>query len=116
QHLIITSKMEYITTNKSRRELIHNGYRYQLERTTNEKTIWKCALHYKVRCPGRVHVVDGLVEVRSDHGHAPDIGMVKARQIVNEDLKDRAATTTEPPSRIVAEVIATTSQATKGSL
>lgn len=106
---------KFLATNKGRRELIHKGFRYQLERSTLLKDIYKCVNYYKTKCYGRAHVSGEEVLVTIDHNHAPDAQSVSVRETLT-DLKARAVTSQETPSLVVANVIANRTQVAKAGL
>lgn len=102
-------------TNKGKKELVHNGYRYQLEKATPEKSYYKCVKYYTSKCSSRVHLVGNDVQIKSAHSHGPDAQEIQARKVVN-NIKKKAVTTSENPSTIIANAIANVSQATKCAL
>ncbi|XP_060874428.1 uncharacterized protein LOC132948119 [Metopolophium dirhodum] len=73
---------------KNRDLLIFKGYLYKLERSTNEKTIWRCIENNSKKCPGRVHVEKGEVtkESNREHNHRPDRSKIEAKQAI-ENMK-----------------------------
>ena len=61
--------MEFVTTTRGGRSLIHQGYRYTLNRRTADGQIyWRCADR---SCPGRAvtDVHDQLVSCNENHSH-----------------------------------------------
>jgi len=92
---------EFVKSEKNRDLLIFKGYLYKLERTTNEKTIWRCIENNSKKCPGRVHVEKGEVtkESKREHNHRPDRSKIEAKQAI-ENMK-KIAKETELSSQVV---------------
>lgn len=106
---------QYLTTNKGKPELVFQGHRYQLERTTATKSIYRCVRYYKTKCHGRVYVEGDNVEVKIDHCHSPDAQQNVVRQVMNT-IKNQSTNSTAPPSLLIAESVADISLAAKGGL
>ena len=76
--------MEFVTTTRGARSLIHQGYRYTLNRRTADGQIyWRCADR---SCPGRAvtDVYDQLVSCNENHSH-----LSKVTETVVELIKDK---------------------------
>ncbi|XP_060872635.1 uncharacterized protein LOC132946604 [Metopolophium dirhodum] len=92
---------EFVKSEKNTDLLIFKGYLYKLERTTNEKTIWRCIENNSKKCPGRVHVEKGEVtkESKREHNHRPGRSKIEAKQAI-ENMK-KIAKETELSSQVV---------------
>lgn len=52
--------LEYVLSEKNKYMLIYQGFLHVKEREHDNKTYWKCSVHKKIHCKGRLHVVDQL--------------------------------------------------------
>lgn len=66
--------LSFTTNKRGKRILVHNGYRYTLNRIFNFKMYWECTLKRsrKQNCKSKViTTVDGaLMKVRNFHNHS----------------------------------------------
>ena len=95
----ISMTMEFTTTKKGARSLLHDGYRYTINRRTADgQTYWRC---FDRTCGGRAvtDVNDCLVSANNNHNHPPDVVEV-AVQKIKEEIKERSKAETTPIPRI----------------
>ncbi len=89
------SEMEFITTTRGARSLLHEGYMYTLNRRTADgHTYWRC---HDRSCPGRAVTDsnDQLVSCNDKHSHPPQPAE-RAVEIVKEKMKKRAREDSTP--------------------
>lgn len=93
------SEMEFITTTRGACSLLHEGYKYTLNRrTTDGQTYWRC---HDRSCSGRAVTDsnDQLVSCNNQHSHPPQPAE-RAAEVVKEKMKKRAREETTPVPRI----------------
>ena len=91
--------MEFVTTTRGARSLLHQGYRYTLnQRTTHGQIYWRCADR---SCPGRTvtDVHDQLVSCNENHSHLPKVTETVV-ELVKDKMKKRAREETTPIPQI----------------
>ena len=60
------------TTQKNKPLLLSKGFSYTIDKTTNDKTYWKCEDARKLKCKGRVHtnnINTILIHENDSHNH-----------------------------------------------
>ena len=68
---LVLEMAEYVTSQRGKRKLCHEGHVYIKDRETDEeKVYWRC--EQKRFCHGRVIVKGEEVQVTAEHNHAPD--------------------------------------------
>ena len=84
------------------RNVIHDGYRYCLDKKRDEKTYWRCT---DKTCSGRLNLVnDTTVTSTKPHSHPPtpaENSVFKAKQ----GLKRKASDTDLPTKHLVADAV-----------
>jgi hypothetical protein len=64
------SRSTFLTTQKGKKKLSLNGFRYTIDRTRDSTTYWKCETR---ECRGRViQRNDSEYDESKEHNHAPD--------------------------------------------
>ncbi|XP_054834035.1 zinc finger protein 483-like isoform X2 [Eublepharis macularius] len=63
--------LKYVKSKQGRDQLSYKGYLYTKERVFGNKTVWKCAIYHRDRCPGRAHTCDNRVIKYLPHHHPP---------------------------------------------
>lgn len=48
----------YVNSEKNKKMLQYKGFLHTQEKIYNEKVYWKCSESKKIKCKGRVHVVN----------------------------------------------------------
>jgi len=70
---ILVGALQFMMTTRGRLQLLHEGYRFYMERTNGNKVLWKCNMYHKTRCAGRCHTINKCVTWSSqNHNHTPD--------------------------------------------
>lgn len=94
--------------------LVLDGFTFRKEKERNGRKIWRCTEYKKFKCMARCHTQDGIVARQlMEHNHVPDLAKLEARKKMN-DIKERAAATTEATHQIVATASTGTSAAVAG--
>ena len=82
-------------TTKQRSRLEFNGYSYIMDRSTNEKTYWRCINYYSHHCRSRLHTcifTNSIVKPPTDHICKFD-GTTLEQQKFDEQIISRALNT-----------------------
>lgn len=90
-------------TTKNKPRLDHDGYSYIMDRSTDDKTYWRCIKYFSDRCRSRLHtcvLAHTIVKPPSEHTCKFD-GTSIERRIFNVYILDRAVNTQEIPDTIV---------------
>jgi hypothetical protein len=110
--------LDFIKSEKGQDLLVDHGFIYR-HRKTNEnsgKIIWRCIEgDTDKKCHGGCHTVGDHITQRKDHNHAPDPAKVEARRAMNQ-VKDRALSSQEPTTNVIAYASSSLSQAACGQL
>ena len=94
--------LTFIKSNKGAHLLVIDSFSYRREKVIAGKEIWRCSDYKKLKCMSRCHTKDGIItKTPGDHNHVPDQAKIEARKIIN-NLKERAATTTESTHEMIA--------------
>jgi len=100
------ANVEILKTEKGKRKLSENGFLYNHNRNSESAaglSFWVC--EKRGQCNARVHFYDGrITDRKNEHTHGPDTDRVEIVKSVNE-IKDRAASTMEPPQQILARSV-----------
>ena len=86
---ILLAAMKFVTTTQGARSLVHQGYKYTLNRrTADRQTYWRC---HDRSCPGRAvtDTTDQLVSCNNKHSH-PLPPTERALEVVKKMIKNRA--------------------------
>ena len=76
--------LQYELSSRKKKKIIDNGDLFVRERTTGEKSIWKCDQVYTTMCWARVHTnQDEITRRIEEHNHAGNDARVKATKIIN---------------------------------
>ena len=89
------------TKNKPRLDL--DGYSYIMDRSTNDKTYWRCIKYSSDCCRSRLHtsiLTNAIMKPPSEHTCKVD-GTALQLRIFNEHVAHRATNTQETPDIIV---------------
>lgn len=83
----------------------HEGFVYRFERKSVDKASWRCVRDKRMSCRGRLwKYSDGRLILRQEHNHAPDVGDVEKRRVIQR-IKEEAKRGFGSNSQIVAEQI-----------
>ena len=96
--------MEFITTRRGARSLLHQGYKYTINRRTADGQIyWRCQDR---NCQGRAitDINDQLVSCNSKHCHPPNSAEIAA-DLVKEKMKKKANEETTPIPQIYHQAL-----------
>ena len=97
--------MEFVKTKRGARALLHEGYRYVINRRgRDERIFWRCS---KSRtCSGSLCTLDDqIISSRKDqHNHPPDEAETEVEKIV-DSMKDKVRTTAQPIPAVYNEEI-----------
>ena len=105
--------MEFTTTEKGNRKLIHEGYTYVFEKNlANDVTSWECEKRRRGECKAKIKSDEAgnFLERISDHTHAPSetkCEIVKVRA----NIKGQATETRGPAQVILGRELGGTSEA-----
>lgn len=90
-------------TTKQKPCLDYNGYSYVMDRSTSEKTYWRCIKYSSDRCHSRLHtsvLTRDIVKPPTEHTCRVDGTTLELRKFC-ENIVDRALNTQETPDTIV---------------
>jgi FLYWCH zinc finger domain/MULE transposase domain len=116
--------LHFVQSQKGRKHLVLNGFRFVLDKCRNEKKYYVCTEYRRKthgmmgKCPATAQTSadDGeLLAQCNNHNHIPDIARIKAKSIL-EEMKERARTSTENPQHIIKASIRGVSTAVYGAL
>ena len=83
--------LEYVLSEKGKNKLVHQGYTFIKDKSTDSKVIWKCDKSKTFKCRARVHTSnDSIISHSGDHNHAADVAKLEAEKVVNR-AKDLAS-------------------------
>ncbi|CAF1040298.1 unnamed protein product [Didymodactylos carnosus] len=91
------------TTERNKPLLMFNGYNYTVDKTTDEKTYWKCAHCRTIKCKGRIHTDVNNTTVlleNSDHNHPPSAVSNEVRSF-EDKVRSRAVNTNESTQDVI---------------
>jgi hypothetical protein len=108
--------LQFIKSQKGHDLLSHNGFLFRKERSSTEKTIWKCVYYDSKKCPGRCHTSDNeVIKFTNNHNHVPDATTVPRRKVML-DIKEKATTSQATTHQVLAQATVGISQAVAGQL
>jgi FLYWCH zinc finger domain len=90
-------------TTKNKPRLDHDGYSYIMDRSTNEKTYWRCIKYSSDHCRSRLHtciLTNVIAKPPSEHTCKLD-GTTMQLRVFNEHIANRAINTQETPETII---------------
>ncbi|CAF1333385.1 unnamed protein product [Didymodactylos carnosus] len=90
-------------TTKQKARLDIDGFSYIKDRTTNEKTYWRCINYFSQNCRSRLHtciITNNIVKPATEHSCKTD-GTVSELRKFDEQIVYRALNTQETPDLIV---------------
>ena len=89
--------LQYVVSTRNKKKLIDNSHLFVKEKTSGEKTIWKCDQLYTRKCHARVHTNnESIIKRLGEHNDAGDIARVEAASVeVINVTKEKAITTQE---------------------
>lgn len=90
-------------TTKQKPRLDFNGYSYIMDRSTNEKTYWRCINFYSHHCRSRLHTrinTDNIIKLPTVHSCVFDATLVELRKF-DEQIIFRSLNTQETPEIIL---------------
>lgn len=90
---------EIVKSQKGKKMLLFEGYRYRKDKTNIASETWRCA---KGSCRGRAVTKDGRNKITKDHNHGPCVNEKEALT-VKQNIRDMAKTTDERPKSIVQQ-------------
>ena len=94
--------MEFTTTEKGNRKLIHEGYMYVFQKNlANDVTSWECEKRRRGECKAKIKLVEAgnFRERINNHTHAPSERKCKISK-VRANIQ-RRATETQDPAQII---------------
>jgi len=110
--------MEFVTTEKGKRKILHNGYIYVFQKDlANEIRCYECDLRRKGQCKAKIKLDlnDEVVEELNQHTHPPSQVQTELAKVRN-DMKAAAETTLDTPQHVIGNTLATTSHTTIANL
>jgi len=90
-------------TTKNKPRLDYENHSYIMDRSTNEKTYWRCIKYSSDCCRSRLHtcnLTNAIVKPPSEHTCKIDGTTIELR-IFNEQVAHRAVNTQETPDTII---------------
>ena len=93
--------MEYFKTQKGGTGLIHNGFKYMVNRKTSSKTLWRCSDR---KCSGRVTTEGTTVKITGEHCHPPNEAKLEAEKLKTM-LKSKAKESTAPIPKLYNDML-----------
>ncbi|CAF2946756.1 unnamed protein product [Rotaria sp. Silwood2] len=91
------------TTQKNKPLLLSKGFFYIIDKTTIDKTYWKCEHAGKLKCKGRIHTnyINTILLYENDnHNHSGNAVSVEIR-IFEEKVRDRAINSNETTQAVI---------------
>ncbi|CAF1571339.1 unnamed protein product, partial [Rotaria sordida] len=85
------AKFTLSTTQKNKSVLLPKGFSYIIDKTTIDKTYWKCEHARKLKCKGRVHtdyINTTLLYENDNHNHSDNEVSIEIR-IFEGKVRDR---------------------------
>ncbi|CAF5174778.1 unnamed protein product, partial [Rotaria magnacalcarata] len=90
-------------TQKNKPLLLSKGFTYTIDKTTDEKTYWKCEHVRKLKCKGRVHtnsINTALLYENDNHNHNGNAVSIEIR-LFEEKVRDRATNSNETTQAVI---------------
>ena len=91
------------TTQKNKPLVLSKGFSYTIDKTTNDKTYWKCEDARKLKCKGRVHtnnINTILLHENDSHNHNGSAVSTEIR-LFEEKVRDRAMNCNEATQTVI---------------
>ncbi|XP_069494962.1 mediator of RNA polymerase II transcription subunit 6 isoform X1 [Ambystoma mexicanum] len=95
--------LNFVLSQKGNKQLVHMGFIYVQERKRGSKIAWTCTEYRKLGCRGRATTSENVVLDTTPHNDAPSQTKVETKMAINA-IKERARTTDESTSKILANV------------
>ena len=105
--------MEFTTTEKGNKKLIHEGYKYVFQKSlANDVTPWECEKGRRGECKAKIKLDEAgnILERINDHTHAPSETKCELAK-VGANIKRRAAETQDPAQVILGRELGGISEA-----
>ena len=102
-HYLNMATISNNSTTKQKPHLNYNGYFCVMDRSTSEKTYWRCIKYSSDRCHSRLHtsvLTNSIVKPSTEHTCRVDGTTLEFRKFC-EKIADRAMNTQETPDTIV---------------
>jgi hypothetical protein len=99
----IMSSITIATTEKNKPLLIHNGFNYTIDRSTDTKTYWKCEYCRTIKCKGRIHTDVNFTSVLHEtgvHNHPANAANSEVR-LFQDKIRSRAINTNESTQNVI---------------
>ncbi|CAF1451598.1 unnamed protein product [Rotaria magnacalcarata] len=90
-------------TQKNKPLLLSKGFTYTIDKTTDEKTYWKCEHVRKLKCKGRVHtnsINTAFLYENDNHNHNGNAFSIEIR-LFEEKVHDRATNSNETTQAVI---------------
>lgn len=97
------SMFTFSTTEKNKPLLLCKGFAYIIDKTTNDKTYWKCEHTRKFKCKGRIHTNEThtvLLHENDNHNHLGN-PISKEIRIFEEKIRYRAINTNKATQNVI---------------
>ncbi|CAN7977149.1 unnamed protein product [Ixodes persulcatus] len=109
--------MEVIRSNKGKAKVLLDGYDYVQKQSKNGWIRWQCRKQRTGGCKGAITTDHAITRFWSvmEHNHASDVDGVKVTK-VRMNLKRKARETSEPPSKLLAQALCSSSAAVRANL
>ena len=91
------------TTQKNKPLLLCKGCTYTIDKTTNNKTYWKCEHAQKFKCKGGVHInyMNTVLLYKNDsHNHSGNAASIEIR-LFKEQVRDRATNSNKSTQAVI---------------
>ena len=99
----MTSTISFVPGRTARsRNVIHEGYRYCLDRKRDEKSYWKCV---DKTCSGRLSLVDDTTVTSTKPHMHPTTPAENSVHCAKQTMKQKAASTDHPTKHLVADAV-----------
>ncbi|CAN8017147.1 unnamed protein product [Ixodes persulcatus] len=109
--------MEVTLSNKGKKKVLLDGYEYVQKISKNDWTRWQCRYQRTLGCKGAI-TTDLEISCYwspAEHNHANDASTTETTKLRSQ-LKRKATTTSEPPSRLLAEALTATSEQVRANV
>lgn len=94
----------YVNSEKNKKMLQYKGFLHTQEKIYNEKVYWKCSESKKIKCKGRVHVVnENIVKFIEHNNHVPNAAKIEVKKAVSH-LKEISSQTTLSTHAVIGEI------------
>lgn len=107
-----TAKMEFVTSQKGQRKIIHEGHVYVFQkRLANDIKSFECVMRRSGQCKAKLKVdlLGEVVATLNEHTHPPSETKCEVVRLKSQ-IKDQAETTRDTPQQVLADALGNASE------